>query len=150
MKSTRRLKKFPVNPHQCHSSVPCSARAATVLQGQPLSRQPECMWQPIRWKPPAHIKSHDVCFSLTINCTYTCVCVRLCVNVCVIYVTMLGKYMPASGGVHLGCVIVCRPVYGDDIWHSSVLSLCGFHVKYDILLDSLCIKMLNVLPRKNI
>lgn len=34
-----------------------------------------------------------------------------------VYVCMWGKSMPVGGGVHLGCVTVCWPVYRDGMWH---------------------------------
>lgn len=60
--------------------------------------------------PLAHVRSHDVCTLLAIR-IFLCNCV-------------LGNNMPVGCGVHLGCVIVCWPVYCDGMWHPSVPSLC--------------------------
>lgn len=44
--------------------------------------KPECKWSPIRWKPPAHVSSHDVCASLPDKLFVSvCVCVRVFVFV---------------------------------------------------------------------
>ena len=130
--SKKKKKSFPL-PHLCHSSVPCQARAAGGLEGQPLSRKPKCMWRPIRRKTPSP-RQVPWCLRFTRNELFVSVCVCACT---------LGNDTPVGCGVHLGCVIVCWPVSGDGMWHPSLLCLRLLFVLCDIntVIGIMCGKM---------